>query len=92
MRFYREEGTNSGVGVGVADGAGKTGAGEFVELEVIFAFAWSIFEVSDWFCGSRFKAFLPITQSLRTVTERPVSISDMLVNDRVRGIEQISRM
>ena len=41
----------------VAEGAGKIGVGEFAGLEVILAFAWSILEATDWFCGSRLMAF-----------------------------------
>ena len=57
VKFYGREGASSGLGFAVADGAGKTAGGEFVGLEVIFDFAWSIFDVSDWFCGSRVRAF-----------------------------------
>src|SRR5580692_12461932 len=54
---YGWAGDDSEVGLEVAEGAGKIGVGEFAGLEVILAFAWSNFDATDWFCGSRFMAF-----------------------------------
>ena len=56
-KFYGREGASSELGLAVTDGEGKTAGGEFVGLAVIFDFAWSIFAVRDWFCGSRVRAF-----------------------------------
>lgn len=54
---YGWTGDDSGLGLEVAEGAGKIEAGVFAGFEVILAFAWSIFDAIDWFCGSRVKAF-----------------------------------
>src|ERR1700733_11380043 len=47
QRSYGCDGANSGLGVEAGEGAGITGGGELVGLEVIFDFAWSILEMSD---------------------------------------------
>src|ERR1700738_2395440 len=55
------------------------------------------FHLVDFRCESRVlriqsERFLPVTQSLWTVTEGAVGISDVLVNNRISGINQISGM
>ena len=57
VTLYGWPGYDSEVGLEVAEGVGKIGVGELAGLEVILALAWSIFDATDRFCGSRFMAF-----------------------------------